>query len=148
VYDDETGFYYLRSRYYNPRWGRFVNADSVLNCDSFVGLNCFQYCSGNPITGHDPSGHALERSAGIGGGGGGGAIVFPLWLWLTNCYSKLVNGDSRTHTSTFTKSPTVSNSVPSKLEGIASKYRNFECHLAVEEMSDYLKKLGRSIRSP
>ena len=29
VYDEETGLYYLRSRYYNPMWGRFVNADSV-----------------------------------------------------------------------------------------------------------------------
>lgn len=29
VYDVETGLYYLRSRYYNPNWGRFVNADSI-----------------------------------------------------------------------------------------------------------------------
>ena len=27
VYDEETGLYYLRSRYYNPTVGRFVNAD-------------------------------------------------------------------------------------------------------------------------
>ena len=26
-YDSETGFYYLQSRYYNPEWGRFLNAD-------------------------------------------------------------------------------------------------------------------------
>jgi RHS repeat-associated protein len=25
-YDSETGLYYLQSRYYNPDWGRFVNA--------------------------------------------------------------------------------------------------------------------------
>ncbi len=29
VYDDETKLYYLRSRYYNPAWGRFINADSL-----------------------------------------------------------------------------------------------------------------------
>ena len=28
VYDEETGLYYLRSRYYRPEWGRFVNADN------------------------------------------------------------------------------------------------------------------------
>ena len=28
VYDEETGLYYLRSRYYNPEWARFLNADT------------------------------------------------------------------------------------------------------------------------
>ncbi len=28
VYDQETGLYYLQSRYYNPEIGRFINADS------------------------------------------------------------------------------------------------------------------------
>ena len=26
VYDEETGLYYLRSRYYNPSWKRFINS--------------------------------------------------------------------------------------------------------------------------
>lgn len=30
VYDTETGLYYLSSRYYNPTWGRFVNANSLI----------------------------------------------------------------------------------------------------------------------
>ena len=29
-YDTQTGFYYLQSRYYNPEWGRFLNADACL----------------------------------------------------------------------------------------------------------------------
>ena len=29
-YDVETGYYYLQTRYYNPEWGRFLNADSAL----------------------------------------------------------------------------------------------------------------------
>jgi len=28
VYDDETGWYYLKSRYYNLEVGRFINADT------------------------------------------------------------------------------------------------------------------------
>ena len=28
-YDVETGLYYLQSRYYNPEWGRFINADKT-----------------------------------------------------------------------------------------------------------------------
>ena len=31
VFDEETGLYYLRSRYYNPQCGRFVNADVLMN---------------------------------------------------------------------------------------------------------------------
>ena len=30
VYDIETKLYYLQSRYYNPEWGRFLNADSMM----------------------------------------------------------------------------------------------------------------------
>lgn len=30
VYDEETGLYYLRSRYCNPAWKRFVNADEFI----------------------------------------------------------------------------------------------------------------------
>jgi RHS repeat-associated protein len=29
-YDTETGLYYLQSRYYNPEWGRFINANALL----------------------------------------------------------------------------------------------------------------------
>ena len=32
-YDRETGFYYLRSRYYDPVIGRFLNADSHVNAN-------------------------------------------------------------------------------------------------------------------
>ena len=61
VYDQETGFYYLQSRYYNPEIGRFINADDVSNLgaeDSIVGLNIFAYCSNNPANRFDGSGNA------------------------------------------------------------------------------------------
>ena len=29
VYDEETGRYYLRSRYYNPVWRRFISSDRI-----------------------------------------------------------------------------------------------------------------------
>ena len=59
-YDIETGLYYLQSRYYNPQWGRFLNADGVeflgVNGD-LIGYNIFVYCSNNPINGFDPTGN-------------------------------------------------------------------------------------------
>lgn len=39
VYDQETGFYCLNSRYYDPAVGRFINPDSLLNQESALGNN-------------------------------------------------------------------------------------------------------------
>ena len=47
-YDTETGLYYLQSRYYNPEWGRFLNADAVLY-GSVFGFNQYAYCDNNPV---------------------------------------------------------------------------------------------------
>ena len=46
VYDEETGLYYLQSRYYDPFTGRFVNADTNLNTCA-LGLNVYAYCYNN-----------------------------------------------------------------------------------------------------
>ena len=35
-YDQESGLYYLQSRYYNPVTGRFINADGMLKASSTV----------------------------------------------------------------------------------------------------------------
>ena len=51
-YDFETGLYYLRSRYYDPETGRFINADDTdylgYTCTS-LGMNLFSYCENNPV---------------------------------------------------------------------------------------------------
>ena len=56
-YDSETGYYYLQTRYYNPEWGRFLNADSLINQSSLLGYNSFAYCLNNPINMSDSTGH-------------------------------------------------------------------------------------------
>ena len=69
-YDTETGLYYLQSRYYNPEWGRFLNADSCLY-SSMLGFNMFVYCNNNPVNYIDPYGDdataVLEWWMAIGG---------------------------------------------------------------------------------
>lgn len=60
LYDEETGLYYLQSRYYNPEIGRFINADDIeyLGADgTVVSHNIFAYCGNNPVNCADPSGH-------------------------------------------------------------------------------------------
>ena len=51
-YDAETGFIYLRNRYYDPSMGRFISEDPVRD-----GLNWYVYCRNNPIKYIDPTGY-------------------------------------------------------------------------------------------
>ena len=56
-FDQETGFYYLHTRYYDPKVGRFINADEQLNIkDGLLGANQFTYCLNNPVNMSDPYG--------------------------------------------------------------------------------------------
>jgi len=63
-HDIETGLYYLRTRYYDPLTGRFVNADSVAVFDEtktdINGLNLYAYCANNPIMFVDPTGQLFD----------------------------------------------------------------------------------------
>ena len=57
VYDWETGFYYLQSRYYDPTTGRFISADILLSTGQGVlGHNTYSYCLCNPINCLDSKG--------------------------------------------------------------------------------------------
>ena len=56
-YDNETGFYYLQSRYYDPANRRFINADGLISFDcGFSGLNMYSYCGNCPVACSDPNG--------------------------------------------------------------------------------------------
>jgi len=83
-YDTETELYYLQSRYYNPEWGRFINADDVDVLNLAVGQllvpNLFIYCRNNPIMYSDPSGY-ISIGAIVGGiiGFGVGALLMPMF---------------------------------------------------------------------
>lgn len=61
-FDNESGFYYLQSRYYDAEVGRFINADDV----KYIGANenrwsynLYMYCEGNPIIGNDETGNLI-----------------------------------------------------------------------------------------
>lgn len=57
-FDTETGLYFLQSRYYDPKVGRFLSMDdfSYLDPDHANGMNLYAYCNNDPINYADPSG--------------------------------------------------------------------------------------------
>ena len=65
-YDIETNLYYLNSRYYNPQWGRFLNADGIIgSSSSILGNNLYNYCYNHPIGKKDFNGFAAMDLASI-----------------------------------------------------------------------------------
>ena len=47
----------VNSRYYNPAWGRFINADGIINADEVInGFNLYAYTTNNPIKYIDDTG--------------------------------------------------------------------------------------------
>ncbi len=61
-YDEETKLYYLNSRYYNPKWGRFINADGIINADENInGYNLYTYTCNNPVNNYDEEGTFLGK---------------------------------------------------------------------------------------
>ena len=70
IYDSETGFYYLQSRYYDPTVGRFLNADEpILLCHLYVDTfseSLYTYCGNNPIENEDFSGYVATPANVIG----------------------------------------------------------------------------------
>ena len=58
-YDAETGLYYLNSRYYDPKVGRFLNADAIdyLRMNGQFNCNLYIYCANNPVNMIDLTGN-------------------------------------------------------------------------------------------
>lgn len=69
VYDQETGFYYVESRYYDPAIRRFINADSTPSTGQDVsGTNMYAYCGNNPVSRRDDGGEFWNIVIGAGVG--------------------------------------------------------------------------------
>ncbi|WP_342481462.1 RHS repeat-associated core domain-containing protein [Paenibacillus sp. FSL L8-0340] len=106
IYDEETGLYYLRARYYDPSIGRFLNEDTVEGqIDNPLSQNLYTYVSNNPLIYTDPTGHRQEiggsafESKTIGSNGvlynNNGSVAWDFYLAWRNsdrlAFDKLAN---------------------------------------------------------
>lgn len=65
VMDDGNGLHHMRARYYRPGLRRFVSLDALYGeVNDPMTLNRYQYVSGNPMVGVDPSGMDGKTIAG------------------------------------------------------------------------------------
>ena len=77
-YDDETGMYYLKSRYYQPEICRFISADTieVLDCQGDLNdKNLYAYCDNNPVMRVDTGGQIWITLGIMAAGGGIGMVI-------------------------------------------------------------------------
>ena len=60
-YDVDLEMYWLTTRYYDPKVGRFISPDhySYLDYKKLHGLNLYAYSKNNPVMYCDPSGHSV-----------------------------------------------------------------------------------------
>jgi RHS repeat-associated protein len=66
-WDEESGLYFLRTRYYDPEVGRFIQRDKI---GLAGGWNLYLYTQNNPVNFADPTGEIIPILIGIAVGAG------------------------------------------------------------------------------
>ena len=86
VYDEETGLYYVSSRYYDPEIGRWINADAAIGqIGNVQGANMFAYCFNNPVNMSDPTGNWPKLSTFWFGVAVAAAVVTAAAVTVVSC---------------------------------------------------------------
>ncbi len=90
-YDNETGFYYLQSRYYDPSVRRWISPDKIEVVlehldNSIIATNLYAYCLNNPVDKYDPDGYfAMAATATVAASG---ATLTGTWgVGVSNCWN-------------------------------------------------------------
>ena len=138
VYDEETGLYYLRSRYYASALCRFVNSDTFIGVSSLLSShNVFCYCYNVAPKHKDANGKfAIAATGTLTYKFIEGSLIF---LTMMGLISKSSTPDvNPSHTSNDTPSNTSGKTVEEELGEIAGQYGDLECVAARDAIVDYL----------
>lgn len=88
-FDEDTGLYYLQSRYYNPETGRFISADGNFGPNgNAIGHNSYAYTKNSPILYTDPDGEWGGIDDLIAGAVG--AVVGVVGQYASDVYDNIV----------------------------------------------------------
>ena len=75
VYDEETGLYYVSSRYFDPEIGRWISPEPNVYAGGFdesagiIGYNVYAYCANNPVMFKDETGESITLACVLIGAG-------------------------------------------------------------------------------
>ena len=91
-FDKEFNLYYLKTRYYDSRLGRFISPDSIsyTNPESVMGYNLYAYCNDNPVMYVDIDGHSATL---IILGLIGATLGFGIAAYIDSQDGEMFNGD-------------------------------------------------------
>ena len=134
-YDNETGMYYLKNRYYDPELRRFISADTVTTAtasmETLHNRNLYAYCGENPLTRKDCTGDIW-----------GVAIAAFCVGAVVSLATQIVSGDKiswiavgtsgLTTAMGFVGSPVIAQAIVSAVGGIMGSY--FEEKKTIEEL--------------
>jgi RHS repeat-associated protein len=95
---DEAELMYYNARYYDPKLGRFISADTIIPGAGFSqSFNRYMYVAGNPVNRNDPSGHWSVKgvfgkiTSAITGNSTVNKIINPIST-MKNLWNKTSNG--------------------------------------------------------
>ena len=105
-YDQETEWYYLKTRYYSPDMCRFINADGIIQTgQGMLDKNMFAYCGNNPINRLDDNGN--------------------FWKSVKKCFSKAWSKVKSWARNTFGAGFTIENHFPNYEKEHLGNYLSF-----------------------
>ena len=92
-YDEESGYYYLNSRYYDPQTKRFLNSDDIgvitATPEGLTDKNLYAYCDNNPVMRSDTGGEFWNWIVGAVVG----AVVGFVGQVISDVITSAINGE-------------------------------------------------------
>ena len=133
-YDNETGMYYLKNRYYDPELRRFISADTVTTAtasmETLHNRNLYAYCGENPLMRKDCTGDIW--GAAIAAFCVGAVVSLATQIVSGDKISWIAVGTSGLTTAMgFVGSPVIAQAIVSAVGGIMGSY--FEEKKTIEE---------------